>query len=427
MAFHLNSKADTLFLSDASVDDLFVDQSQYHASLDDQGTYANSSDDRFGVASPRELAMVVQLTNTDSGVLMYFGNDAGTAFTYRIEVISNTVRFFHNSSGTPLATLSPPNLAASETNYVIHWSTCRDYVTSNWLSEFAIGNLSNATWVIARAVHSSPSVNNSHRFSVAALPAGGTPFTGLLDDVQKCRVSSRFHSVTEAKEDWQSLSTPPVPTNLYFAPEAFPFCSAPYDPDLAEDVGVALTDDYAFAGPDYYLGAGQSPKQRLRLQSPIINQGIRTPVTLDRNPVTDSRFALSPDGDGYLLSIHHLWWRPVPPLANLAKVRIFAQTWLQAGSPGGSSVSVSFRLYSMNKLPHEAGLKYSVSSTGTRTTNDTSTGLGAWIDLGTVLLVNDVYSLTYLALGFKVGAPVGADYNALRVKGITVEPLVTEE
>lgn len=426
-SLNTNSKADTVFFGDSSGGgSLYDDLSQFATGLTNNTTYLSSTDDRFAITSPRELALVVELTNTDSGILLYYGNDGGTAWTYKIQVVSSTIRFYHNSSGTQLASIAPPNLGASERTYVIHWSTCRDYVGGSYLSEFAVYDVTSATWSIARATHSVPTVDLSHKLGVAATGGGTTPFSGGVSDTKKLRIGRRFHSTTEAREDWVALSSAPTPVGLYLEPEHAPHLTDPYSTSNSEDVGEAIANNYAFAGPAMWAGVVQGNRHRTRLYSPLINQvSVSDPVALNHFEQPAERYGDAPDGSGYLMTIYYFWRRPVPVGVIQAQCRIQAITYLEMGYPLGSTVSISFRLYSMDRLPHEAGVLWSRSQTVTRTTDDTSTGAGVWLDLGTcpIRRCKDNPDHTYLALAFYVTPSVGDDYNWAKVRAVTVEPL----
>ncbi|WP_434424625.1 hypothetical protein [Nannocystis pusilla] len=427
MPVYPQAKADTVFYGDTSVDDVFVDLSQFHTSLNDQGTYANSTDDRFAITSPRNLAIRVQLATGDSGTLLYYGNVGATQYTYRILMTGGTIRFHHNSSGTALASIAPPSLGLSERSYLIHWSTCRDYVGGTYLSEMAVCDLTSGTWSISRATHSQPTVDLSHSFSVAALPAGSSAFTGQLADVEKVHVGRRWHSTQEAREDYYATSSAPTTEGLYIEPDHSPHLADPYTAANAEDVGEAIANNYAFAGPSLFLAAQQGFKNRIRLYSPLVNQSSVSPVTLDRFYSSEQRYIDAPPGIGYRLSIYHFWRRPFPRGCTSAQVRVFCQTWLDAGSPGGSVVSINLLAYSMTKLPHEAGLDWGASTGATLSTNHGASGTGAWYDLGRVpiLTIKGTIDLTYLAIGVKFNNVTGADYNRLKIKQVVIEPLGT--
>ena len=427
MAFHQNSKADTVFFGDDTLGDLFEDQSQFSSNLTDNTTYLSSTDDRFAITSPRELALVVELTTADSGILLYYGANGGASFTYKIQVVSSTIRFYHNSSGTPLATIAPWGLSATERTYVIHWSTCPDYVGGTYLSEFAVYDVTSGTWSIARATHSAPTVDLSHSLGVGATGNGSAPFSGTVSDIRKVRIGRRFHSTTEAREDWVALSSAPTPSGDYVEPDHCPHMADPYSSTNSEDVGEAIGNNYAFAGPALWLGGLHSNKNRHRLFSPIVNQvSVPDPVTLNHFAQPVERYGSAPDGSGYLVTIYYLWRRPIPIDRGIyARCRAHVQTYLEMGYPIGSTVSISFRMYSMDRLPHEPGCKWSKSSTVTRTTDDGASGTGAWIDMGDLLLqrCKDNSDHTYLALAFYVTPSIGDDYNWAKVKAVTVEPI----
>ena len=426
-SLNTNSKADTVFFGDSSGGgNLYTDLSQFGTGLTNNTTYLSSTDDRFAITSPRELALVVELTNTDSGILLYYGANGGASFTYKIQVVSSTIRFYHNSSGTPLATIAPWGLSATERTYVIHWSTCPDYVGGTYLSEFAVYDVTSGTWSIARATHSAPTVDLSHSLGVGATGNGTTPFSGNVADIKKVRIGRRFHSTTEAREDWVALTSAPTPAGAYEVPDHCPHMTDPYSTTNSEDVGEALANDYAFGGPASWLGVVNTSKHRMRLYSPVVNQvSVPDPVVLNHFSQPGERYGSAPDGSGYLISIYYFWRRPVPSNAAYLKCRAHVQTYLEMGYPLGSTVSISFRVYSLDRMPHEPGVQWSRSSTVTRTTNDGASGVGAWIDMGDLVLrrCKDNPDHTYLALAFYVTPSVGDDYNWCKVKAVTIEPL----
>lgn len=428
MPFHANSKADTVFFGDTTVTSLYRDQSQFHGDLDDQGLYYDSNDDRFAITSPRELTVRVELMNTDSGVLIYYGNDAGSSFTYRLQITTGNIQCRHNSSGTPIITLAPPNLGASERSYLIQWSTCPDAVSGNHMSELSICDLATGNWAIARTTHTAPSVNLAHSFAVAGTGNGTLAFSGGVADITAVRVGRRFHSSQEANQDWVSLTSAPATAGLYLPPENCPHLTDPYTAANAEDVGEAVANNYAFGGPSLFLAAQQGHKNRLRLYSPIVNQSSPSPVTLDRFFDPSTRFITAPDGL-YTLSIYHLWRRPLPKGCVMMKVRVLAQTWLELGFPLGSVISVGLKAFSMTHLPHEAGMQSSASSSVTLSTNHGASGTGEWCDLGLlpVRIIAGTADLSYLAIAFRINSVTGADYNRLKIKQVVIEPLAGED
>jgi len=428
MPIHINSKADTVFLGDINSAAVYVDQSQFHADLTNQGLYYDSNDDRFAITSPRELTVIVQLTSSDSGVILYYGNDAGSAFTYRLQLTAGSIQCRHNSSGTPIITLAPPNLGASERSYLLQWSTCPEFVNGNHLSELSICDLTSGEWAIARTTHTAPTVNLAHSFAVAGTGNGTLAFSGGVADITLVRVGRRFHSTQEAHQDWVSLSSSPATQGLYLPPENCPHLDDPYTATNAEDVGEGISNDYAFGGPALFLGGIQGYKNRLRLYSPIVNQSSPSPVTLDRFFDPSTRFFTAPDLI-YMLSIYHFWRRPIPKGCVMMKVRVHAQTWLEMGGPMGSVVSIGIKAFSMTHLPHEGGLQWSASSSVTISTDHGASGTGVWCDLGLlpVRIISGTADLSYLAIGFRINSVVGADYNRLKIKQVVIEPLAGED
>lgn len=423
MAYDQNSKADTVFLGTSTLG-YEVDISQFETDLTAGGMAWLSTDNRFDVESPREITVGFDCNNTNSGMLVYYGLTDFSAWSYGIRISGGQAIIYFNDD--VLDAIDLPGVDGSDRQFSLQWSTTEDPVSGSYLSEISIVNAGTLAWTIKRYTHSAPVGDNGYRFVVNGYDSlDSLPYDSTIIYV---RIGRRFHSSTEHKEDWVSLTSAPDPAGAYVAPECFPWMEDPFTASNSEDVGEALANNYSFAGPAAFVGLFEGYQNRLRLYAPIVNQATKNPVALDRLLTPLDRHTTAPDGSGYVLSIYYLWRRPIPQLVQYAKVRAFVQTWIDLGAPMTSTVSVAMRMYSFDRLPHEAGVQYSVSATATRTTDDTSTGLGAWLDLGTVAIRKCAGDSdhTILALAWRMEPAIGGDYNRARVKHVVVEPLAAE-
>ncbi len=432
MAYDRNSKPDTRLLSiraGGGAAALAVDQGQWKADLVNNATYLTSTSAALGVRSPREIAIVAKLDNNDTGFLVNFGNVAGTSFIYRIEVsgASGLVRFHHNSSNN-LATLSLPNLAAGVRTYMIHWSTDYSVLESSYFSEFAVCDVASGTWAITRTTHSQPlAPQGGWQFNLSGYGAGVTLFSGGLSNVESVRISERFHPTAEAKEDWVSESAAPTVVGYMPPLELVPVASGQYvDYDAADIVNRRLLTsgagggDPSYAGPAELVAAVSAEANARRLWSPLLNIEINGAPTLRDTYLPANFYAIGDDGLRY--GIQHFWVRPVPPGALFGRVRVHVQTWISAGAPGGTAVSFKAKLLSLVARPKNAAALVTDGGTiiAESTANHGISGVGAWLDLGEILLKTKD-GFTYLALGFAFGTGTGASFLRAKIKQITVD------
>lgn len=414
---HRNSKADTRFFSDRAAGgaaNLATDISQYRTNLTNNTTYLTSLDARLAVRSPREIACVVKLATGNSGILLNWGNTAGTVYIYRITISGGTPQFGHNNA--LLTFLAPPNISATARLYAIHWSTDYDFNASTYFSEFAICDLATGTWAVSRIAHTQPQAPvAAEQLNLIGRGAGSSPFTGGIAVVDYLRIGCRWHSTTEASEDWGSESAAPTITGIQPNVELAPSSPSFFSQDPNEDVADVLLDEGTFGGPIEFaavINAGASTK---RLFSPILNVTPNDPVTHDNTYVPTNFYRILPFSL-IRLGAQYLFTRPLPYLATKARVRVFAQTWLAAGAPGGSVVSIQMAMFAMGSITEtDVGLPAFVTST----TNHTSAGAGQWFDLGVLDIPSNAL---YFALGHKFGSGTGASYLRLKIKAIVVEP-----
>ena len=429
MAFLLdrNSKADTRLLALAG-GGLAVDVSQWRANLTNHTTYHTSGDARLAPRSPREISVVVDLGSGQDGILVNWGNVAGTSYQYRIRIDSGAPTFGVNDAD--IGSVNPPNLSGTPKSYLIHWCVDYDLVAASYYSEIAICDIGGNVWEVQRIEHDQPQVvSGGEQFNLLGYGAGVDKFTGGLALVDAVRIGCRFHSVCEGSEDWVVESSAPSITGVSPTVELAPSSSSFFAEDPNEDVANAMLDEGTFAGPIEFASNINATAQHRRLYSPILNVVCNSPPAYSdaffpSNMWRQSTFlALYQDLN---LCLGHVYWRPC--VNSHAKVRVHAQAYLEAGAPMGSIIQVKLLMWSLLQKP---GLKIPQGPPGqptssiTITDDHTDTGTGQWYDLGELAL-NPVDKATWLGLAIGFGNGTGHDFIRVKVKAITVEGYDTD-
>jgi hypothetical protein len=431
---HRNSKADTrgLFIdAGAGATDLLIDRSQWRTNLTNHTTWLTSTDTRLAVRSPREIGLVINASAATSGIVVNWGNTAGTGWIYRVEVDGATglVRFHHNSAEN-LTTLTLPNLDKAEARqYVVHWSTEYDEFAAGYYSEMLVHDVTSGTYVHTRVTNTQPSAPvGGDQFNLSGYNTGTNGFP--LASIVSARVSCRFHSTTEAAEDWVDESATPSVAGVQPAVELAPVSPNEYaDYEASDPVNhLLLTSGNAglnpsFAGPAELLAVMHAGEHRRRCYSPLINLALRSPPTLqDTYLPANMHRELETVGTPRVL-LGHYWVRPVPFGASTARVRVFVQTWLAAGAPMGSAISVQLVMrVRSNLLTAEGPTPGPISSVVIVTTNHGSTGLGEWVDLGTITWTAPPLKRVFFYLSHRFGSGTGAAYQRAKIKHVLVEP-----
>ena len=422
------SKADTralLIRDGGGAADLAVDQSQWRTDLTNNTTYLTSTDTRLAVVAPREIAVVVKLATGNSGIVLNWGNVAGTTYIYRITISAGSVQFGHNNA--LLTSITPPNVGAIYRLYAIHWSTDYDYVEGTYYSEMAVCDLTTGTWSITRITHSSPNAPaGGDQFNVIGRGAGSSPFTGGIGVVDYVRVGCRFHSTTEAKEDWYAESSAPSVDGVQLPIELAPASTSYYTENPANDISDAILDAGTFAGPAEFAATINAAANRKRLIGSLLNEEMNAPpIYQDTYLPANFHRAVSFGGlNGLQLTVSHLYFRPIPRGVNRARVWVHAQTYIAAGAPGGTTVANYLQVGSCPKIPPTTPvvkLPGSFTSQLMSTTNHGSTGTGEWFDLGDMSLQTNIGDYSYFVLAYGFGTGTGHAYLRTVVKGIRIE------
>lgn len=444
-AYHRLSKPDTRLLlvrNGGGAAALAVDQGQYQTSLSNNTTYLTSTSDTFALRGPRAIQVVCKVATTTTGIVLNFGNVAGTVYNYRIELAgaSGLVRFHHNSA-TNLATLTLPNLTGTAALYLIHWSTFYSVLETSWVSEFAVcDTLGN--WVIDRKTHAQPiAYAAGHQLNVSGYGANVTPYSIGLTGYEFVRLSEAFQSTTLAKEDFISESSAPTVQGGVPPLDLIPLSEKSFtDLESTDPVNlVMLTSGKpagggfttgSFAGPAEMVGVVSAVSNRQRNWSRILDVKHPNAPTLQNTYLPANLYAMIAPPPGlltYRIGLNHLYCRPVPYGVTTmlrGRVRVQAQTWILAGAPGGTTVDVRFHFFSWDKRPAPDPTYMPVaasSSTATSTSNHGSSGVGEWFDLGWTTIFSNDQGFTYLGLAHYFGVGTGNTFLRCRIKAITVD------
>lgn len=431
-----NSKADTRGLFQGSgAAALAVDQSQWRTNLTNSTTHLTSTAARLGVRSPRELSVRVLASTGVGGIVLNFGDVAGTDWIYRIEVdgAAALVRFHHNGA-TNLATLTLPNIDEKDAReYLIHWSTEYDEFAVGYYSEMLVCDSATGDYSQTRATHTQPSAPaGGWQFNISGYGANVSGFSSGLLDILSVRVSCRFHSTTEAVEDWVDETATPSVVGTQPAVELAPVSPNEYaDYEPSDPVNQLLLTsgsggvNPSFAGPAELLAAVHAGEHRRRVFSPILNLTIRDPPELDNTytPANVHREIVTGGASSYFM-LGHVWVRPTPQGATRARIRVHVQTWLAAGAPGGSAVSVTLSMRTMTQLPSPVGAlpPHNLSALTACTTDHGAAGVGEWIDLGSVAIGGKAETRMFFLMAHRFGGGTGASYQRAKIKHVLVEP-----
>lgn len=408
------AKPDTVVLLDTSAGDIFVDGSQYRANLTDNTTYVDEPySARVAFRAPREIAIVVSASSDNSGVLAELGNAGGYSWRVKINA-SNEVEVAEES--ILRASVELPALSKDAVDYLIHWSmhiTTAGYVRH----ELAVYNFDADEWAHAQATHSESFASSGHTLTVGAAFGGADAYDGGLAAISKFRVGRRFHSLTEAAEDWIGLTTPPAVTMVRR--------SAPLVPDRWS---TDLAQEGAFAGPAYLWSGHAFEQADRRLVSPLVNLRVHDPISIRHDAATqattESWWRLAPGSSTMYLALPYLFACPVPGKVNRAHVRLFVRQTIEIGE---ETAEVRYRAFSMAGLPLVGepipALSYRRTAIATCAVNHGGTGMGEWLDLGALTLQVDAWGMTWIAVGIEF------DEDSLRVgdtrahiHAVTVEP-----
>ena len=418
---HRNSKPDSVFFGDATGAGVEVDISEQRTDLTIAGGVASESpSDRAAITYPRELAVVVGVSAGDDGVVLYHGDPGGSPdYTYRMALtFGGALQCSEN--GILRLSVAVPGLSATLRLVLLHWSSRQEGSTIK--TEAMAWNLVTGECNIAFASHAITATTDPlWDLNVGGGGAGDDPFVGTITAFLMVRIGRRFHSTTEAREDWVSQTTPPdiEATRRRSALE--------FD---RQDIDLA--NEGQLAGPSYLWSGATARDNDRRCTSPLVNLRVASTaeaLTLRKVPAPANWHRPSPftadQGDGFVIALPHVFLRPVSPTAyQYARVRIYVR---QANELGGGTIEpITYRMLSASTHPtmgNNAELAAVTRGSDAVTSSEAHTGSdGAWLDLGELRLAVGLNGMTWLMLSWAIGDGDDEDDTIVHVLAITVDP-----
>ena len=313
-----NAKPDTYYLGSSNgqvaasnFTDFVTDRSQFenpnwattsgHPRLTDGQT-------NFDIAYPREITLIIDCDNTDTGVL-FMADDATNSFGLTLAssgVLTPTVDNASDTNGQ----ITLPGISGSDQRYVISWVSDRsrdsgEAEVRSWIFVYntTADTFSQVTWlhIAEDPVISAADLNLWGN-------AGASIFTGTA---VLARLGNRFHTATELYEDFiQQSDIPSLTGETRVEPPV---------PDRASGIGNVAE----MVGPVESTVAAAIHKGDLRLAGPLVNEAYTDPITTyDRNYLPANWNRSMPVTTTYTLMPQWLVWVPLPKSANKWKARV---------------------------------------------------------------------------------------------------------
>lgn len=408
-ALNRNSKPDTVFLGIEAEAGIESDLSEQRIDLvvaSGVATEANST--RAALTYPRELLVIVDLAAGDDGVILFHGDATGSPYNYRMNLtFAGALECSEN--GALRASVAIPGLAAIVPRRVLlHWSS--RIAGTSVHSEVFIHNFTTGESNIAIVQHSAGSDVGHADLIIGGEP--GAAFTAGLDRFVAARISRRFHTTTEAREDWIEESTPPSVTGIRRR-SALEF----------DRQDIDLGEDGEFAGPAYLWAGASARDNDRRCISPLVNLRILDPIAIVANGAPFNETTPSPIDPDFSCSLAHVFYRPCN--SNRAHVRIFVRQSL-ADLTDDHAGPVTYQMLSTHIPPtlgNAANLVQNTNASAAVTCNNIhAIGVGEWLDLGVLPLQVDAWGFTWLLLSWKFGDDDVALDTRANITAITIDP-----
>lgn len=374
---------------------------------------------RTAVASPREITAQFSVDNADSGYLVNHGNTGGTTY-YRMRVDgSGNLICEDDVNGSIFGSVALPGVDATADQFTAQWCTTHNRVLTTGASdavrhELFIYNHTDSSWHLQQATSAAHTPSASDSFTANGLWNGATITNAMSagSSIHWIRVGVRFHSTTEANEEWVSATSAPSNDGESRVQEA--------------PLPVRMGEDSEFAGPQYLYAARAHNRNTLRLLSNLVNMACQAPPTYEddiKDQVNDSWVGNPSGSTTHQTHIGFLRHLPLPPTCNRARVRVNVQLWDTVATPD----TLDIRCYSSNTrpgltVPWQEKTNYVEMA---HSTDDGATGPGSWSAATTHLTLNrDPFGWTWLYLSFETNGGTPSATNRFKVWSWVVDPIL---
>lgn len=429
-----NALEDTVLLVGSLISDPWIDVSQFLTDLTGEDELYEEPSGRAAItgATGRELYIRLELANTDTNteILVHADTAAIASNTYRIRLDLSLNIVFLQGSTTIYSVASGIGITPQELS--IHWSTRANPDTTGagdaQISEFVIYNHTGTAYVgeIVQVAHAVSTTNVAWGLTLGGFWDGATVTLVSSLTVAACRIGRAFHTSCEFAEDWIAARTAPT-ADANALEYLLPLTQASEIGDDGEWVGQAnigwIAEDNA--------------RKRRALWSPLVNVVFSDAEAFAKTPDDPVPWVrLAPGSALYEMRLDWLRWVAVPSACTHARV------WVQLVSyvTSSTAVPIQLRFYAMNRTeelsldvyPGAPEFAYAYATSALHTVNDTSGGVGQWLELGLLPLpIYDAPTTGFkdtvhlcLAYAFDPLSTSGNDANArLRVRAIHVRPV----
>lgn len=367
--------------------DFATDRSGYGTSFVTTSGHPEATADWLPVF-PGAVEFRAGITSTDTGTLLSADDGANSIKLVLATggVITPTINGVADTNGQ----VTIPGLTGSEQRCVVAWITERDRDGNDDMRSYlCVWNTATGQFDMAVWDHS----DISPALSGATLgiwgDGGASIFSGTA---YVARVSRRFHSPTEVKEDWVEVSYPLNPTGEKRV--------EPLVPDRDSGFG----DVGEFVGPPESIVASGIHQADLRLAGPMVNENYNDAPTWDSNYAPDQWDRAMPLNTTVFLMGNYLVWTPRHRGINAWKARVFV-----SAVDGVSTGTLEVVCVCFNKIPNNGVLVLNGPTPPsydhryvTQTLSLTTTLSEQWVDFSDAIrrLVDDGQGGCYFALGF---------------------------
>lgn len=407
------AKSDTRLLLDG---DLEADLSQWDTDMTGSGASsyeeASARTALDGSGFGRTIEVFADLAQGSNRLLVDHGG-SGSAKGYAIQIKSGLIKLLQ--AGVAIGELAPPNLGVGATGFLVVWATEPNPATTGpsdeLRSELLIVDVENLE--VARGIYQHARVEPSplEHFAVNGTWDGTTINNASAEPLAGVRISSRFHTTVEAREDWAD--------DLGLVALAEPDGDALR---LAEPARLAAAAHELgeVAGPQYQAVALGLAEMRPRAVGAVVQATSRERPTLgaDWRDTWGTKWVRDM-ADGFQASRAWCWVRRLAETCAWLKVRMQVALWpLGTNDPAPLTIAVCCS----GERPGTEDAEVSRVEVE-RTTDDGTDGLGALLDFELLLIRRGLEDgRTWIWVEAKLTGD-DADATAYAIRSCSIAPL----